>query len=149
MLPGHADVVRVEGVLDGGQVGEERRVRPGEVDALEDDVLEHGELAAEDDDGGRADRAKETFGGLPVLDVPELEGAEEGRGAAGVEDLAGVALALEVGDLEVELSPAGNVGKDNVEGGHEGITEDEVLAMLCGLFCACVDVDVYGEAGIA
>ena len=78
---------------------------------------EEGEGAVEDDDGGRADRAKETFGGLPVLDVPELEGAEDARGAAGVENLAREALALEVRDLEMELAPAVDVGEDDVEDG--------------------------------
>ena len=99
----------MERVLDRGEVAEEGGGRPGEVDALEDDVLERGEDACEDDDGRGTDRTVETFGGAPVLDVPELEGAEEGRGAACVEDFTCGAFAREVCDLEMELAPTVDV----------------------------------------
>ena len=110
---GHADVVRVDGELVRDEIAEKRGRGPGEVDALEDDVLERGKIAGEDDDRGRADGSEETFGGAPVLDVPELESLEEGGAATGVEDLAGETLALEVCDLEMVLMTS----REDIAGG--------------------------------
>ena len=105
---------------------------------------ERGELAGEDDDGGRADRGEEAFGGLPVLDVPELERAQGGRGAARVEDFARGELAVEVGDLEVELAPAVDLRENDVEDGDELFAEEKVLAVGLCFFGASVDVDIEG-----
>ena len=148
-VEGHPDVVRVEGVLDRGEVAEEGGAHPGEVDALEDDVLQGGQLAGEDDDGRRADGGEEAFWGLPVLDVPELKGAEGRGGAAGAENAAGGEFAVEVGDLEMKLAPPVNVGEDNVEDGDELLAEEKVLAVSVGILGAGVNVDVDWEAGIA
>ena len=78
-------------------------------------MLQRGEVPGEDDDGRRTYRGEETFGGLPALNIPELEGAEDARGATGVEDFAREALALEVRNFEMKLAPAVDVGEDDVE----------------------------------
>ena len=81
--------------------------------------------------------------------MPELEGAEDGGGAAGAEDAAGGELAVEVGDLEVELAPAFYVWKDDVEDGDELVAEEEVVAVSIGILGAGVNVDVDRQAGIS
>lgn len=82
----HADVIGVKGELDVAEVSEEGRFGPRDVDADERERLEGGEGAIEDDDGWGTDGVDETFGGAPILDVPELEVLKTNSRAARGED---------------------------------------------------------------